>query len=286
MNIKTFVIACLTLFSGYAVATPEPISAQSGAVPRFEVASVKPSDEAAAGSVMPTTSALPGGRFIARQAVLRVILQNAYQVRAFQIVGAPGWINSAKYDIDAKADNPNATLQQLESMLQPLLAEKFKLIAHHETRELPIYELVPAKAGLKLTQAKQDGCIPGNPLNSPPPRPGEKPVCGQIRGSAGAAASIDGRQVTMSDLIRTLSAMVGRTVIDKTGYAGTFDVHLSFTRDEALAGLGVPDVTTAPDPSSSSIFIALQEQLGLQLNGAKGPVDVIIIDHIERPVGN
>jgi bla regulator protein BlaR1 len=273
------------------------VRAQStaAAAPRFEVASIKPTSQSGPDiQGLGNVRALPGGRLIAEKVLLRYFIQDAYDVRPFQLSGGPAWISSAHYDIAAKAEgNPNSG--QMRLLMQALLEDRFKLKVHHETRELPVYELTVAKNGAKLPEPKEGSCISPDPDAPPwPPVPGQAIPCGGVLVMMSrSGARMKGGQVTMTDLIRTLSNVLRRTVIDKTGFTGTFDVELLFTADEALAGLPTPPPPApggvAPTPSPDlhgNIFAAIQEQLGLKLQSAKGPVDVLVIDSMERASAN
>lgn len=229
----------------------------------------------------------PGGRFGARNAHLQYLIGAAYGVKSFQIVsGGFPWIDTDRYDIDAKAPEgtPNGP-EPLRPMLQSLLADRFKLAFHRETRELPVYDLVAAKGGLKLAPPKDKICVIPDPKN---PRPREQmPFCDNIRMGRGL---IEAYGVTMPRLLAALSDVLGRVVIDKTGFKGIFDGRLEFTPDEAIAdaivGGRADQPAPAADSATPSIFTALQEQLGLKAEPGKGPVEVFVIDHAERPAAN
>jgi uncharacterized protein (TIGR03435 family) len=200
------------------------------------------------------------------------------------------------YDIDAKAEgNPNSG--QMRLMMQGLLEDRFQLKLHRETRELPVYELTAARGGIKLQAPKPGSCPSPDPDEPLPPPPGQAIPCGRVVMSISpSGARLRGGQVSMADLIRTLSNVLGRTVVDRTGFPGMFDVRLEFTPDESLVGLHVPlprpaapsDSTAAAQPPDlyGGIFAAMQEQLGLKLGSAKGPVDVVVIDSVEKPSAN
>lgn len=265
---------------------------QPAARPKFEVASVKPSQESRFMSVRP----LPGR--LTANAPVRLLMQNAYAVQAFQIQDGPAWINSEYYDIDAKTDG-NAGRAQTFLMLQSLLEDRFGLKIHRETRDLPVYTLLTAKGGAKLAPPKDGTCVDSAPdglLQSaggrvPPPGAGPPALapCGGLRVmlDVGGAKMLGGK-VAMPELVRTLSMTLGRTVIDKTGLTGLYDVKLEFLPDEATAALPPPPpgAATTLDSNNPSILTALQEQLGLRLEPAKGPVEVIVVDHVERPATN
>jgi uncharacterized protein (TIGR03435 family) len=273
------------------------IEAESPAATRFDVASIKPTtqqgpDIQGLGSVR----ILPGGHLLAEKVLLRYFIQNAYEVKPFQVSGGPAWINSAHYDIDAKAEgNPNSG--QVHLMMRALLEDRFHLKLHDETKQLPVYEVTGARGGLRLLKPKEGGCIAPDPDARPfPPAPGQLIPCGRILMSMSpSGAQMRGGKVSMADLVNILSNVLGRTVVDKTGFQGTFDVHLEFTPDEALGGLPPPPAlplsgdsirSAAPPDSHGDIFSALQEQLGLKLKSARGPAHMLVIDSVERPSAN
>jgi len=234
----------------------------------FEAASVKPSQP---GETSVRMLALPGGRLSVSNTPLRLLIRNAYNVLDLHIVNEPDWINTERFDIDATSTG-NPTQPQIQAMLRRLLADRFKLTAHTETRELPIYALVMARSdrrpGPRLRAAEP--CV-RTPADSPPPQPpppGSVP-CGFTVGPGRGAA----RGVTMGAFASSLSSQVGRVVQDRTGLAGNFDLELEYTPVGAS--------TTAAD--GASIFTALSEQLGLKLEPQRAPVEVLVIDRVERP---
>jgi uncharacterized protein (TIGR03435 family) len=267
---------------------------QPAARPEFQVASIKPNT--AVGARGMGVRALPGGRLTAMNAPLMMLIQNAYTVQASQVVGGPNWINSEGYDIEAKPEG-NTDRPHMWLMLQSLLADRFKLALHRETREYPVYALTVTKGGLKPPPPNAGSCLAIDTNTNTPPTHGAPPgfPCGRvgIMGSPSGLLQMQGGKVFMSELVRILGMVMGRPVVDKTGLAGEFDVHLEFTPDESTMGLpgsggkddpGGPPLAT--DPGRPNIFAALQEQLGLKLTSAKGPVEVLVIDHVERPTAN
>ncbi len=176
-------------------------------------------------------------------------------------------------------------------MMRALLADRFKLAVHTESRELPIYALTLArrdgKTGSQLRPAAVD-CVAmfaargrGGPPPAPP-QPGERPPCGMRLGPG----NLSGGGVTMAQLSTTLSQFVQRVVVDRTGLTGNFDIDLTWTPDQLPQGRGEPPpgVQLPPiDPNGPSIFTAVQEQLGLKLDSQRGPVDVLVIDRVEQP---
>ncbi len=281
-----------------------PIRAQAPAPrPEFEVATIKPN---AGNSQRSFIGSQSPGTLSAENVPLKLMIQQAYSARSFQVQGLPGWTDSERYDLHAKArvDGPpeplnresmEKTMAEMRVMLQALLEDRFQLKLHRETRELPVYALSIAKGGPKLKKAD---CLMYDPGNPPPPvAPGEKRpnFCGNINmGASGSNRTLDAPGATMQSLIeRALPSIVGRFVIDKTGLTGTFNVHMEWAPDvpmPALAGAGGSNEPGRSAPSTDnqgpSIFSAIQEQLGLKLESTKGPVEVLVIDHVEKPSSN
>jgi uncharacterized protein (TIGR03435 family) len=203
------------------------------------------------------------------------------------ISGGPSWINSDRFRIDAKAEGP-ANLEMMHGpMMQALLEDRFRLKLRRESKETSIFELTVGKSVAKLNAAKDGGCEAFDRNHPPPePAPGQpSPVlCGSARMSANGGFDILG--VTIPDLCRELTKYVDRDIIDKTGMAGVFDVHLEL----APADLGYPDA--APDPTSTytlgdgRAIAATFEKLGLQMRPAKGSAPFLVIDRVERPSEN
>ena len=277
---------------GVILATAPFAGGQSAdtAAARFDVASIRPTpregpDVQGLGNIR----MMPGSRLVAETVQLRYFIQRAYSLKPFQLLGGPEWINSAHFDIEAKADGTGNSGEMLR-MMQALLEERFQLKAHHETKVLPVYELVAVKGRTKLPTAQPGSCAAPDPnVGSMPPAPGQAVPCGQvIVAMSPAGLVLRGGAVPMAELIRVLANVLGRIVVDKTGFAGTFDVHMEFTADEALGGLpSPPPRPPGGDPDiHGNIFAAIQDQLGLKLESAKGPVDVLVIDSVERPVAN
>jgi uncharacterized protein (TIGR03435 family) len=255
------------------------VFAQDAPRPEFQVVSIK-LNTTNPGNRMQRP--LPGGRWSSRNASLQMIILTAYGIQPYQLIGGPNWMESDGFDIEAKADGEASTAQML-LMLQSLLADRFKLAVHRETREQPVYNLT-AKAAFNPPPPKEGGCEPLDP--AAPPHPGPMP-CGMVR--TGLSGFLDGYSVPMSKVVYPLASVMGRPVIDRTGFTGIMDLHLKFTPDATTQGLpggalGAPPAD--PDPSRPNIFDALQEQLGLKLTASKGPVDVLVIDHVERPTAN
>jgi uncharacterized protein (TIGR03435 family) len=265
--------------------------AQSPALPAFEVASINP--HAGGGSFGGTR--VSAGRMNVENLPLRRLIRNAYAVMDFQITGAPEWVNSEGFDIVAKAEGDFSAGRMLVA-LRALLEDRFQLAVHRDVREGSVYDLVVVKSGLKLQQSKEGSCMTLDPVRFPRPALGEKPLAmcdirmavngpNRTLTATGAKISVpDMTGVAIPPFTYYLSQIMNRTVIDKTGLTGMFDFHLEFAPDDVT-----PGVTTSGDasePLGPSIFAALQGQLGLKLEAGKGPVELLVIDHVAKPTEN
>jgi uncharacterized protein (TIGR03435 family) len=269
----------------------------------FDAASVKPTAPPDSnGMVRMGTDGGPGTKDPARirygYLTVRSLLMIAFNVKTFQISG-PASIDTERFDIVATL-SPRTTPEQLNVMLQNLLAERFKIKLHRETRDLPMYSLIVAKGGPKMkvsaeVPAPRDDAEPapssGRPKIGPDgfvrleEIPADRPIGITTWPDR---ARMMGRQKTMEELADRLTAIMSRPVIDATALKGKYDLSLTFS-PEGLNGLGSPmPAATSPDADPlPDIFGALQEQFGLKLEPKKGPVDMIVIDHIEKtPTGN
>jgi uncharacterized protein (TIGR03435 family) len=257
--------------------------AQSPARPQFEVASVKPNTSSSPGVRI---FGAPGNpRFAATNITLRMLITFAYDVKSFQISGGNGVIDAGRWDIEAKAAEAKPTPEQTRLMLQALLADRFQLMVHRETKEVPIYALVPAKGGIKLGKPKEGGCVKFDPATPPKPTPGQPPpmFCGGLMMGPNI---LRGGGISTKQFVDALSNILGRLVIDKTEYTGTFDATLEFSQ-EGVYMAGLPGGPPPPgDDSRPSIFTVLQEQLGLKLESQKGPAEILVIDHAEKASEN
>jgi uncharacterized protein (TIGR03435 family) len=265
------------------------VRAQTDARPEFEVASIKPSDPNARGVYVRSD---PGGRFSVNNMTLKEMIVYAWRVQTYQVAGGPAWLDSAHFDVSAKAER---TFQQgeLATALQSLLADRFQLKIHKETKELPTYALVLArkdgKLGPQLIESKEGSCKPHDPQKPPPPpEPGKPPElsCGGMRMSP---RELYAAEVPISQLVPSLARFLGRTVVDKTGLTAKYDISLHWALDDVqLAQILPPDAPKPPpsDAGGPSIFTAVQEQLGLKLESQKGPVETIVIDRAEKPSEN
>jgi bla regulator protein blaR1 len=289
--------ALLAIVGVMAIGTPVLVGmlnapllrAQSAAGgPKFEVASIKVNKSGNAGG---GSRVEPGGRFTATNLTLRALIGNAYgaplqPLLNNQLVGGPDWLDSEHFDIVAKAEGnvPPGPDSPLPLMIRALLAERFNLAVHNETRALPIYALVMARSDRRIGEQMKPAAIDcsargrGNPPPAPA-APGERPACG-IRFLIGNMAA---GGVTMAQFASALSRFVGRPVVEKTGLSGEFDIDLKWTPDRLPpASAGGAPFQPPVDPDGPSIFTAVQEQLGLKLDAQNGPVDVLVIDRVER----
>ncbi len=266
-GLKLRVIQLICIAAWVAVAAPF-VSAQTDAkgkteeaiLPdaKYDVATIKPHP----GNMGVSYSPLPNGGLLAKGATLKSLICGAYDKLDFQCLGGPGWLDSERYDVEAKPDSTVADqLQKLpwkqrqpvqNRMDQALLADRLKLKVHFEMREMPIFALVVAKGGPKMAEAKAAlSYTVGN-------------------------GKLQAWGVSMDSLAQQLSQEVGHIVRNQTGLNGVYDFTMKYSDDVAAGG----------DPSAPSIYNAVQEQLGLKLEPAKGPVEVLVIDHVERPSEN
>ena len=281
---------------------------------QFDAASVK--SNTASGPTM--VQMPPTGRVNIVNATFRTLLRTAYRLQDYQIIGGPAWVNADRFDIQATppagfkpeplgfpclgADCP---LSRNQIMLQGLLADRFELTSHRETRELPVYELTIARNGFKLKPvAPPPAPVPGAaptppPPPPPPPPPGTPPpttAAGMPTVPPGAMMNfptgLTASAVPFAALVSALAQTLQRPVIDKTGIKGYYDFKLAFSRvGIPNSGPPAPPLAAgtagfeASDPAPS-IFTAVQEELGLRLDSTKGPAEVLVIDSARKPVEN
>jgi bla regulator protein blaR1 len=247
----------------------------------FEVASIKPADPDTRGS---SIQLVPGGGLNVTNIPLRTMIALANGVREFQVSGGPGWVGTERFDVTARVA-PAATKgqedlakmnegqfktvrDQSNERLRALLADRFQLIVHKETKDQPIYALVVSKSGAKLQEVKEAEARRGMRIG---------------RGRA------EGFGISIEMLAQDLSSLMERPVVDKTELTGKYDFVLEWTPDLADArtqGFGDGITSPAPAPGGPTIFTALQEQLGLRLESQKGPIENIVIDRVEKPSEN
>jgi uncharacterized protein (TIGR03435 family) len=299
--------ACLALVGSFALAqaaqstgpSPAPPAADSAAKPLvFDAVSIKPNSGGTSVNNQGMVRSMvmmrnqPDG-FNAANVTARYLIANAYDVKDDQVSGGPDWVGSKGYDIQAKvtgtdpSDPHQLTKDQRTQALQALLADRFKLVVHAETKEASIYALTVAKGGPKLT-ASQPSAAPAPPPNLPPGAvvrnyPTDGPPRGGMMRMSGPG-NLTVTAMTMTQLANMLSQQLHKTVVDQTGLTGTYDFTLQWTPDNLPAS--PTGDAQAPEPSGPTIFTAVQEQLGLKLESTKGPVKTLVIDHIEPPSEN
>lgn len=246
-----------------------------GPKPQFEVATVRPNNSGESNS---SIRIQPGGRLTATNQTLRNLIRNAFNVQPYQMVGGPDWIESDRYDIVAKvADTDldakgNVPGPQFMLRLQSLLEDRFKMVTRWDTRELPVYALVVATPGKLGPKLKPHAGNCDRAREGGPPPPGSPPMnCGTRTNMTPTAGKVSGSGITMQTFARNLAGGTGRNVVDKTGLTGSYDLELEFTPDQS------------PDTSGPSLFTAMQEQLGLKLDAQRAPVEVLVIDRLEKP---
>lgn len=234
----------LSALGAYGQVAPQP-------QPEFEAAWVK---------LHPPTDGAPNvsmtrdpGRVTYMNVTVRSLLRQAYGLKVYPLSVPGDALSTDRYDVIAKRP-PDTSKEQTMLMLQALLKERFKLSVHRETKELPIYALVPGKNGPKFREVQDDGSTP------------------EI--GSGGGHQIRAHHISMKVLASTLQGYIGDSVEDKTGLAGQYDLNLDFTPDENMSADG------------ESLFEAVQRQLGLKLEIQKGPVDVVVVDHVEKPSEN
>src|SRR6185312_4145205 len=244
-----------------------PVIAQTGG---FDVVSIKPSDPF---SERQRIGISPGGSFEAIGVRLSDLIQQAYNLRPFQLVSASGWMETDRYEIHTKDEKPgpseadlakmtaeqqNAFREQFLAKLQALLADRFQLKFHRETKEMPVYILTVAKGGSKLQTLADDG-KPGSGLSSRRTDDGKREVIGQ--------------KLTAAGLARFLSGQIVRSIIDQSGLTGKYDFKLTWAPEMG-------------DTTGPSLFTALGDQLGLKLDSSKAPVEVVVVDSAQKPSEN
>jgi uncharacterized protein (TIGR03435 family) len=243
----------------------------------FEVATIKPNNTDATPGAMSAEDGINMSNI-----PLRILLGIAFGVGGDRITGGPAWIND-RYDISAKMDssvadalkklNPMDRRLARQGMLQDLLADRFKITYHRETKELPAYMLVVAKGGPKIQESKATAANPDG-------------AAGTGTMQFGQNGLMTFQAMPLSALVQVLSLQVGRAVVDQTGLISRYDYTWQFVQNTGAAGAAGGGPGGAADPDAPSIFTVIQEQLGLKLESGKGPVEIIVIDHIEKPSDN
>jgi uncharacterized protein (TIGR03435 family) len=244
-RMRVLTILTASLLAGRAFSQPAPDALV------FDAASIKPNTSLSGHS----SSRVTNGEVIMRNVSLKGCIQLAYHLADGRLFG-PDWLSTTRFDIVAKPPS-GSPHDQYRQMMQALLADRFKLAIHHESRMLPAFALVVGKNGPKLQKGE-----PGGPHVDT------------------ENTKMTGRGMTMANLAETLSQHLDRPVVDKTGLDGFFDLHLEWSPEEKPSD--EKSAAAAQPPTGPSIFTAVQEQLGLKLQAEKLPIDVVVVDHIER----
>jgi len=271
----------------------------SAELPKYDVATIKPTSDS---DGMRRFMFTPGG--ISLTGVpMQMLLTEGFHVEDDHIIGAPGWVKTNRYDVEAKVSPEDApkldklTFEERRSMILPLLLERLNLKYHHETREMASYSLVVAKGGPKMKASEVQPPPPeartadGPGISKPDNPAAQRPQQRRMLRFMGRG-HLEGEGSDTQMLARVLSQQLGRTVIDKTGLTGNFDYTLQWTPDDAPPPMpgggqgGTPHIDNGGDAVGPSLFTAVQEQLGLKLESTKGMADVIVIDHIDLPSDN
>jgi len=288
-------LAALLTTAVAAALAAATVSAQTDTRPAFAVATIKKntSGDAARGMRLQ-----PGGRIVVTNQPLRQLITFAYSLQPQQLVGGPSWLDTDRFDITAQAEGnisptpPGGPPGPAQLMMQRLLAERFGLVVHSESRELPVYALTVARPdgrlGPRIKPAATD-CLalmtqaPGGVPVQAPRLPDGRPACGVTRDGTGRVMA-GGTTMTML-AISMLTGPAGRLVVDRTGLTGAYDFDFEFAMDPAPGAAPPPGGATAVS-DRPGLFTALEEQLGLKLQATRAPIDVTVIDRVTPPTEN
>jgi bla regulator protein blaR1 len=289
------VVASAATATGAQEQTPAPPPPAAETEVKFEVTSVKKSGPPGQG-MMPFR--LQGGRFSMGQMTVGNLITLGYAIQRFQLVGGPAWMNSDRFDINAVSEDvplqptPPGVPNRMQLLVRSLLKERFALVTHKETRELPLSYLVLAREDGKLGERLRPSTVDcralmaarGRGAGPPePPKFDEVPQCG-MRGGLG---KIMAGSIAMANFATMLGSMLNRPVYDRTNLTGNFDIQLDYTPDQMPQippGVTLPPGLTLPSPDGPSLNTALHEQLGLKLEATRGPVEVLVVDSLEQPM--
>ncbi|MBZ5636164.1 MAG: TIGR03435 family protein [Acidobacteriia bacterium] len=249
--------------------SPPPVRMAANANPAFEVATIRPSDPARPGQII----TLRGAEVITTNVTVHDLINLAYWLHPKQLTGGPAWTESDKFDLAGKPDalgQPN--VDQMKMMIQKLLADRFQLKFHFEKRDLSVYAIGIAKTGAKIIKSQDD----------------PKGIPGWSFGRTASGTRITFRNAPLSQIAAVLQNSLDKPVVDQSGLSERYDFTLTFTPDPAQAALiGGPPPPAADNPDAApDLFTAFQQQLGLKLESTKAPVDVMVIDKVEKPSEN
>lgn len=256
------------------------VAAQSTVAPSFEVASIKVN---ASGDGNFGFTPKPGGVMVATNVTARQIVTFAYSMQNSKVEGGSDWLDTVRFDITAKASEA-ATPEHMLLMLRRLLTDRFKLVMHIDARDTPVFALVRARTDGRLGPHLRASATPDCDAARAAQARGAalaasdgRPICG---GRTRAGVIIAGA-VSMEELARNMSRLVGRMIIDRTGLTGRYDFDLTFTPEADLTATAAARGEPGALPS---LFVALEEQLGLKLESQRAPVEVVVIDSMQRPI--
>lgn len=307
-----FCIAAFAALLVVALADALPLCAQSSQVqqatgaalplPSFEVVSVK-RDTSGGNTIW--MGGPDVGSYTASNVTAKMLIEFAYDMKDFQVFAKPSWIDSERFDIDAKVEDSLAEQlqkltsvqqqRQMRSMVRSLLADRFQLNVTQATKQLPVYALVVAKGGPKLAEAAPTDTQghPGSTAPAPSPSgrlPAPSPPTMMMEIEAAGEANLIAKAAPIANLVSSLSQLLNREVLDETGLKGTYDFTLKWKSERGFGSVPLPPpgavAEATPDAGGTSIFTALMEQVGLRLESRTGPVDTITINHIEEPSAN
>jgi uncharacterized protein (TIGR03435 family) len=265
------ILARATPENAWAIPEPPrpPVRMAPNANPAFEVATIKPSDPARPGQIV----TLRGAEVITTNTTVHDLINLAYWLHPKQVTGGPAWTESQKYDMAGKPDVPGQpSVDQMKMMIQKLLTDRFQLKFHFEKTDLSVYAIRIAKTGSKITRSQDDS----------------KGLPGWYFGRTGSGTTLTFRNSPISQVSAILQNWLDKPVVDQSGLSEKYDFTLTFTPDAALTALlGGPPLPAADNPDAApDLFAAFQQQLGLKLESTKAPVDVMVIDKVEKPSEN
>ena len=259
----------------------------SSELPAFEVISIKPRIPDAPPGNIPNSP----DRFVRPNVTVSGLIEYAYEVRDFQVIGGPGWLRTDRYEVSAKADTavPQA---QMRLMVRRLLAERFGLVVKHETREMDTFALVTARRdgqlGEKMRSSERD-CAPIiDAGNARPRQAGDPPPCAWFVAliNNGGYARLRLTGIRLPRFAAVLEPMAARKIVDRTNLTGTYDIEMDFLPNPGMMGLAIPNANALQQSDIPPLTTAIQDQLGLKLESERAPVDVILIDSVRQPTAN
>jgi uncharacterized protein (TIGR03435 family) len=212
---------------------------------------------------------LTPGRFVAHSVTVRLLVAIAYGVQPFQVSGGPGWVDTERFDVEAKLDDPDRLAGQESAMVKALLADRFKLVLHKDESQTSAFALVVAEKGPRMKLSAD-----------------QSPGAGPLSGVHVSPGNLVGSGMRLGLVASLLGTRLGRPVVDRTNLPDRYDIDLRWSPDVGELPAGAADAPPQPDPSRPSLFTALQQQLGLKLDTIKAPSGFFVIDAIERPIAN